>query len=183
MRLTNTRAAYGWIAIALHWISAAGVIALYFLGDNVEEAPDRAAKLAAEQTHVSVGVLLFTFLAARVLWTLGNPKPEPLEKNRWFEWLAKVVQWLFLAMITALIITGPLSIWSMARPIAVFDWGSIPSPFAAPNRGLHELCESVHDLASKLFWPLIVLHVAGALKHLVFDRDRTFQRMLWVRRA
>ena len=42
MSLTNTRAAYGWIAIALHWISAVGVTALYFLGERMEDAADRA---------------------------------------------------------------------------------------------------------------------------------------------
>ena len=42
MSLTNTRAAYGWIAIALHWISAVGVTVLYFLGERMEDAADRA---------------------------------------------------------------------------------------------------------------------------------------------
>ena len=47
MSLRNTRVAYGWAAIALHWISAVGVTVLYLLGEQMEEAPDRAAKLAA----------------------------------------------------------------------------------------------------------------------------------------
>ncbi len=91
MSLVNTRAAYGWAAIWLHWISAVGVVALYLLGERMEEAPDRAAKVAAQDLHVSVGVLLFTFLAARLLWSASQPAPEPLEKNRWLERLAKAV--------------------------------------------------------------------------------------------
>lgn len=180
MSLTNTRQAYGWAAIALHWISAAGVAALYLLGERMEEAPDRAAKIAAQDLHVSVGVLLFTFLAARLLWSVSQPRPAALETRRLFRIAAGAVQVLFLLMIAVLLVTGPLSIWSTGRPIEVFDLFSLPSPFAARAPAIHEVAEEVHGVASKLFWPLIALHVAGALKHLVLDRDGTVQRMLWV---
>ena len=96
---------------------------------------------------------------------------------------AHAVQGLFLLMIAVLIVTGPLAVWSTGQPLQVFDLLAIPSPFAARVDWLHEACEEVHGAATKLFWPLIGLHVAGAVKHLVYDRDRTLQRMLWVRRA
>jgi cytochrome b561 len=156
------------------------VTALYLLGERMEEAPDRAAKVAAQDLHVSVGVLLFAFLAARLLWSAGQPKPAPLEAKRLFRIAAAAVQLLILLMIAVLLITGPLSVWSTGRSIEVFNLFSLPSPFAARAPAIHELAEDVHGAASKLFWPLIALHVAGALKHLVVDRDGTLQRMLWV---
>lgn len=183
MSLGNTRNAYGWIAIGLHWISAGGVLALYLLGERMEEASGRAAKLAAQDLHVSIGVLLFAFLAARLLWSASQPRPAPLEPKRWLQIAAKTVQGLFLFMIAVLLVTGPLAIWSAARPLEVFDLFAVPSPFPARVDWLHEAVEEIHGAASKLFWPLIALHVAGALKHLVIDRDATLQRMLWVRRA
>lgn len=183
MSLSNTRAAFGWVAIGLHWISAIGVVALYLLGEQMEEAPDRAARIAAQGLHVSVGVLLFTFLAARLLWSFSQPHPESLERNRWLRLAAIAVHLLFLAMILVLLVTGPLAIWSAARPIQVFDLFAIPSPFGARIDWLHEAAEWVHGAATKLFWPLIALHVAGALKHTFIDRDATLRRMLWVKRA
>ncbi len=183
MSLTNTRAAYGWIAIALHWISAVGVTALYFLGERMEDAADRAEKIAARDLHVSVAMLLIAFLAARLFWTASQPSPRPIEQNRVLRIAAHAVQGLFLLMIAVLIVTGPLAVWSTGQPLQVFDLFAIPSPFAARVDWLHEACEEVHGAATKLFWPLIGLHVAGAVKHLVYDRDRTLQRMLWVRRA
>lgn len=182
MSFTNTKTAYGWAAIALHWISAVGVVVLYLLGERMEEAADRAEKLAAQHTHVSVGVLLFTFLAARLLWSASQPAPGPLERARVLQLGAKAVQGLFLLMIAVLLISGPLAVWSMARPLPVFDLFAIPSPFPERAPWLHEAAEVVHGAATKLFWPLIVLHVGGALKHLIIDRDRTLQRMLWVGR-
>jgi len=181
MSLANTRVAYGWIAIALHWISAIGVAVMYFLGERMEDAPDRAAKIVAQGDHVSVGVLLFTFLLARLLWSVSQPHPGSIERNRWFRIAARIVQGLFLLMIAVLIVTGPLSVWSAARPIVVFDLFSLASPFATRLDWLHELAEELHGAATKMFWPLVVLHVGGALKHLAVDRDGTVQRMLWVR--
>lgn len=181
MSIINTRQAYGWMAIALHWISAVGVTALYLLGERMEDAPDRAAKIAAQDLHVSVGVLLFTFLAARLLWSASQPKPAPFETRRIFRLAAGAVQALFLLMIAVLLVTGPLAVWSTGRAVEVFDLFTLPSPFAGRSPALHELAEDVHGAASKLFWPLIALHVAGALKHLLVDRDGAFQRMLWVR--
>jgi cytochrome b561 len=183
MPLFNTKAAYGWAAIALHWISAGGVLALYLLGEQMEEAANRTEKIAAQNLHVAVGVLLFTFLAARLLWSASQPHPASLERNRMLGMAAKAVHVLFLAMIAVLLVTGPLAVWSTGRGIQVFDLFAIPSPFPARIGWLHEAAETAHGAATKLFWPLIVLHVGGALKHLVVDRDRTLQRMLWVKRA
>lgn len=182
MSLRNTPTAYGWVAIALHWVSAIAVVTLYLLGERLEEAASRAEELTAMRTHVSVGVLLIAFLAARLLWSVSQPAPRGLGRSAALRITARVVQGLFLAMIAILIISGPLVIWSTGSPIKVFDWFAIPSPFPVRIDWLHEAGELIHKAASKLFWPLIVLHVLGGLKHLVIDRDRTLQRMLWVSR-
>jgi cytochrome b561 len=178
MSLTNTRQGYGWIAIALHWISAAGVILLYFLGEALEEAP-KAEKAAAFAQHVSVGMLLITFLAARLIWTATQPAPEKLEQDRRLQILSSAVQGLFLLMILIQIVTGPLVVWSNARPIAVFDLVQIASPFAVKVHWLHEAAETAHKIAPNAFWPLLGLHILGALNHVVINRDATLKRMLW----
>lgn len=182
MSLTNTRNGYGWIAIALHWISAAAVIVLYLLGEAMEEAPDRAAELAARAQHVSVGMLLIAFLAARLIWTAAQPAPVKLEKVTALRILSSAVQGLLLLMILVQIVSGPLVIWSNARPIAIYDWLSLPSPFPVKLEWLHEGAETVHKIAPNALWPLLALHVLGALKHVVVDRDATLRRMLWVKR-
>ena len=183
MSLINTKAAYGWIAIALHWISAIGVPLLYFLGEQMEHALTRPDKIAARNLHVSVAVLLFSFLAARIIWSATQTAPAPLEQKRALQILGKAVQGLFLVMVALLLISGPLTVWSTAKPLQVFELFYIPSPFPTRLQWLHEAGETVHKFASNAFWPLIILHVGGALKHLIIDRDRTVQRMLWVSKS
>ena len=177
MQLTNTRQSYGWVAIALHWISAIGVIVLHQLGEAMEEAPDRAAKLIAWGNHVQVGLLLVTFLAARLIWTASQPAPESLETRPPLRILGRAVQGLFMLMILLLIVSGPLTAFTGGRPVPFV--GGVELPSLGRIEWLHEGGEVIHKAAATLFWPLIVLHVGGALKHLIIDRDRTLQRMLW----
>jgi cytochrome b561 len=183
MPLSNTRSGYGWIAITLHWAAAVAVISLYFSGDDAGEAPTRALRAPLLEAHVSLGMALFALLAVRVFWSLSQPKPEKLAKGFLVRLLAGIVQYGFLAMIAVEIITGPLTLWSAGRPIDIYDWASIASPFPNRVQWLHEGAEFVHKYAAKLFWPLLGLHILGALKSAALDRDKTVLRMLWSSRA
>jgi len=47
------------------------------------------------------------------------------------------------------------------------------------NEWLHEAAEEFHEILGELILPaIIVLHVAGALKHHYFYKDATLNRML-----
>lgn len=186
MQLGNTKSGYGWAAIALHWISAAGVIWLYFLGENIEHAKE--ASLPREEIselirfHSAVGMTFLVFLAARIVSHYAQRQPDKLDQHPYLNMLSRAVMHLFLLMIAVQIITGPLTVWSRPAPIYMFGWFTIPSPFPGRVEWLHEAAETVHAFAPNLFWPLLALHVAGALKHLLLDRNRPGLRMFWVRK-
>ncbi len=181
MQLKNTKAAYGWVAIALHWISVVGIFMLYFSGDEAGEAKTREAMLPLVTYHISLGACFFLFLASRVIWSFTQPKPETLSPSK-LDVVAKGVQHLFLAMIALMIISGPMMVFSNGYPIKAFDLFTIPSPFSTPNKGLHEAMEFIHGNVRKLFWPLLILHLLGVGKSLIITKDRTLQRMLWVKK-
>lgn len=90
------------------------------------------------------------------------------------------MKWGLLAIIATLIVTGPIMQWSTGQPIDVFGAVSIPSPLPE-MRGLGEALEEIHEIASQAIVPLLALHVLGALKHLIFNRDGVFQRILWAK--
>ena len=64
----------------------------------------------------------------------------------------------------------------------VFNWFAIPSPLLA-MRNLHPLLEGTHTIAAYAIFPLVALHILGALKHALIDRDGVVRRMLVPRRA
>ena len=180
--LKNSRAAYGGIAIGLHWISAVGVITMYVLGEKIEHAKeDGAAReviLSAIRLHQSIGVLFLFFLAAFVVQYFLQKRPSEYEQHPYLVLLSKWVKRLWILMICCQILTGPFLAWTGGRPLRVFDWFVLESPIERIG-WLHEGLETIHAYAPNLFWPLIVLHVVGALKHLVIDKDGTVKRMIW----
>lgn len=184
MTMTNTPDRYGWLTIALHWIAAIGVIAMFASGINAYnagEAGDRAARAAAMGLHISMGGTLFVFLLARVALHYGQVRPEKPAQAKWLNVLSVATQHLLLLGILIQIISGPLAVWSGGRAINIFDIVSLPSPFAARSEGIHEFAEAMHIVGRLLILLLLPLHVLGAFKHLILDRDGVFSRMLYPR--
>jgi cytochrome b561 len=181
MQWINTRQSYGWLSIILHWLAAASVIYLLWLGFNMdaaEEAHDRALHHSIEELHISVGMTVILLLAARVIASYAQPRPEAPEQSAPLKLLSVATHQLLLILIVVQIVTGPLLEWAHGHPIRVWDWLSIPGPFEERNRDLHEVMEFVHKNTRWPFVALIALHTLGALKHAMVDRDGVFRRML-----
>lgn len=184
MTWANTQERYGWLAIGLHWIAAVGVIAMLTTGIQAylaEEAGDRAARGAAMGLHISIGGTFFAFFAARIIVHYTQPRPVKPKQAAWLNRVANATQHLLLLALLIQIISGPLAVWSGGRAINVFDVASFPSPFVARNEAVHELAEGAHLVGRLTILVLLPLHVLGALKHLIIDRDGAFSRMLWPR--
>lgn len=185
MGLRNTRETYGWLTIALHWIAAIGVIAMFTTGVQAylaEAAGDRALHRALIGLHISVGGTFFVFFAARIALHYGSVQPEKPAQAGWLNTVATVTKHLLLLAVLIQIISGPLAVWSGGRAINIFGLLALPSPFAARNEGVHEFAELLHTIGRLTILLILPLHVLGALKHLVFDRDGVFSRMLWQRK-
>jgi cytochrome b561 len=60
----------------------------------------------------------------------------------------------------------------------------LPLPdFVPVNRDLSELLKDAHGALAMALAAVVVVHVAGAVKHQWIDRDRLLHRMLPARRA
>lgn len=173
---------YGWASILLHWSVAGLVLWLYWQGNQIEGAETREARLPMILAHNSVGVLLIVGALARTGLRLVKGMPARPKQFVVFEFLAATVPWALIALVLVLVASGVLVWWSVGQPLSVFGLVDFPSPLAA-SRALHEQMESVHVVAAHLTFALVILHVLGALKHLLIDRDGTFERMLRPARA
>lgn len=94
-----------------------------------------------------------------------------------FELTARLVMIGFLISIVGAVLSGLLLPWSAGRPLEVGGI-SLASPMDS-SRGFYELLEGAHELFSHLWLPLLPLHVLGALKHLLVNRDGVFSGMFW----
>ncbi|MFV1464557.1 MULTISPECIES: cytochrome b/b6 domain-containing protein [unclassified Phaeobacter] len=188
----NTARHYGSVAKGFHWLTALLMLAVFPLGyfandlahhiqspefDGAQATLTRAALLFS--LHKTLGLALFLTALLRILWALSQPKPVPLHPERRAETLlAEVVHWLLYGALVA----APLTGWihhAATTGFAPIWWPFGQNlPFVAKSETMAAVFGGLHWL---FVWTLAValgLHIAGALKHEVIDRDATLRRML-----
>jgi len=133
--------------------------------------------------HISFGASVALILLARVFASYAQPRPAPPEQAPILKFLSSTTHQILLLAILIQVVSGPLAVWSGGRAINVFDIIAIPSPFAERNQGVHEIAEFLHAIGRWALVGAITLHVLGALKHVMIDRDGVLKRMLAPTRA
>jgi cytochrome b561 len=177
MSTKDTPGAYGSVSRFNHWIGALLVLVLLGIGLYFEDLPRGDARRFWRSLHISIGALAALFLLWRVWWRARANSPLALPQAPAMQKFSNIVHWLLLAGIVVMAVTGPLTIWSAGRGIAVFGLFSIPTPLAEWE-ALHEAMEEVHGFTADALIVLIGLHLLGVLKHQFIDRDNIMARMM-----
>jgi cytochrome b561 len=167
-------------AIILHWLIA-GLIALNFAAAWVAEDLPKGQAAQVMANHKAIGIVVLGLTVVRICWRLFHTPPPLAETlQAWEVALARVVHALaYLAMLAI-----PLSGWAMhaafsgGKPVGLFGLLATPALPVAPNKPAGEALAALHGSLTTLLLVLVALHVAGALKHQLFDRDRSLRRML-----
>ncbi len=158
-------ARYSAAAITLHWLLAALLALQLALGWRLEGLGQGAAAFAAFQLHKSIGIAILLLSCARLGLRLAVPPPPPLPDKPVNLLLARGVHWLFYLVM----IGGPLSGWIVASTarikVPTLLFGVLPWPHLPLGRGWLEPAEAIHGALGWLLAGLVVLHVAGALRH------------------
>ncbi len=183
MSLTNTATRYGTVAKTLHWAVALGILAMFPLGFLASNAAyDTAEQLATKATlfsiHKTLGVTILVLAVIRIAWAVTQPKPVALHPERRAEtFMAELVHWLLYGSLVLV----PLSGWiehAATEGFAPILWPFGQSlPFVPKSPELAEVFATIHYVLQWVMLGSVGLHVAGAVKHAVIDRDATLRRM------
>ena len=120
----------------------------------------------------------------------GNGWPVPAgDHQRWEHLLARAIHWLLIIGTVLMPISGFLMSSLGGHGVAVFGFELVPpnpdpanpDKVVAHNEMLAGLSHQVHGAAGVTMIVALLLHVAGALKHHVIDKDGTLRRMLGAR--
>ena len=165
-------------AIGIHWIMAFLVIAAFLLGLVMSDMPFSMTKLKYFSWHKWLGVTVFLLAIVRVGWRLTHPAPPLIASiPRAQQLLAEAVHYLLYFLIFAAPLSGYF--YSLAAGFPIVYLGIIPLPVLIdPNPSVADTLKEVHEILVYSMATLVGLHVAGALKHYVIDRDETLARML-----
>lgn len=183
MSTHNTDRSFGSVTRLFHWLTALliltaiplGVIANDMAFDTAEALPTKAQLFSI---HKTIGVAAFFVALARILWALGQKHPAPLHPERPAEMrLAQTVHWLLYISLVVV----PLSGWVHHAAVTGFAPILWPLgqglPFVPQSEIVATVAASLHWVFTKVLVVSILLHIAGAIKHHVIDRDSTLRRM------
>lgn len=169
---------FGPVTRALHWIMAAGILATFALGAYVARMEVGLSNLWLFGLHKTFGISLLVLATIRILWHGVRPPPGPLPgPPEWQMALARLTHKALYVLMVAV----PLSGWAYASAtgldVLIFNRFILP-----PIAPVSELWEARLLLVHKtLTWTLIAvvaLHVAGALKRGLVEKDGTIARMI-----
>lgn len=192
MSAQNTTSSYGSVTKSFHWLTALLLVSAFLIGliannlaheiqspsfDGSAQTLSRAVLLFT--IHKTIGVAAFFTGLARILWALSQPKPGLLHPENKPEALAaEVVHWVLYGAMVATPLTGWIH-HAASTGFAPIWWPfGQDLPFVAKSEATAGLFGALHWISTKALLVTFGLHVAGALKHAVIDRDATLRRML-----
>ncbi|MBX3476399.1 MAG: cytochrome b [Brevundimonas sp.] len=176
--MAEPRDRYSAVSLTLHWAIAALVVGQIVLITLAEGAsgPDRGLWI---MLHKSGGATILVLTLLRLGWRVAHPAiPLPVSTPRWQRVAARLTHVAFYVVLLALPLTGWLAGSAAGRGFeyyGLFDWPLLP---IGGGRPLARSLMDLHHALPKLLYVLLFLHVAGALKHQLLDRDNVLRRML-----
>jgi cytochrome b561 len=175
------------IAIVLHWAVALGILTNVALAVCVDYLPDDWVRPVID-THKSIGITVLGLAVLRVLWRVSHQPPRlPDAFKNWERTAAHVAHVLLYVVMLGLPLSGWLhdSAWKDAatHPMTLFHlvpWPRVGYVMHLPpalKEHMHDVFGAVHTWFAYVLYALLALHIGGALKHDLIDRQSVLRRM------
>lgn len=196
--MIQTPSRYTKTAIVLHWLIAVFIVLMFVLGWYMADLPKEAPKQTAYDLfdlgiytwqlteaisprtfyfnlHKSLGVTIMLLIVLRMIWRFMHQPPAPLSSYKaWEIKLAAGMHHLLYLLMVALPVSGIIMATYSKYGL---KWFGIDLIKGLDNKALREVFVEVHEVIGIMMLVVIAVHVAGALKHKIIDKDETMKRM------
>ncbi|NKJ45195.1 cytochrome B [Burkholderia sp. SG-MS1] len=168
---------YAGVLIALHWLIALGILGLLAVGFYMVGLPKGLpVKATLINLHKSLGLTVFLLVLLRIVALAAFNRPPLPPMRAWQRAAARITQGLLYVGMIVMPLAGYLG--SSFNRFGTRFWGLLLPKWGWEDPHLRELFFGIHEVMAYVLIALIVLHVAGALKHQWIDRDNLLARML-----
>ncbi|MEQ1498107.1 MAG: cytochrome b [Novosphingobium sp.] len=171
-------------AIILHWLIAV-LIVLNFAAAWAAEGMPEAEEMKLIGNHKAIGITILMLTVLRIVWRMSKQPPALVETLKaWEAALSKVTHAVFYFLMLAI----PLSGWAMSSSftkgagVSLFGLITVPALPVGHDKPTAGMFHEMHEILGTLMLLLFALHVAGAIKHHLIDKDGTMRRMVpWLK--
>ncbi len=177
--LDNSTSRYSTATIALHWLMAVLLAAVYACIELRGLFPKGSdPREAMKALHFMLGLSVLLLVLPRLTYRLSGPKaviiPEP---PAWQQAAARFAHLFLYVLMLIMPILGWLTLSAAGKPIPFFGL-DLPA-LLTQDKNLAELFKGIHQTIGEVGYYVIGLHVLAVLFHHYVQRDNTLSRMLW----
>jgi cytochrome b561 len=173
--MANSPTQFSLLSRVLHWLMAAMLLAMLFIGVSMVASLGNYHRLVA--IHRPLGIMILVLaavrLANRMLTTLP---PFPPTMSRQERFVASASERLLYTLMFALPLVG----WGMLSaghyPIVMFRPVHLPAILPA-NPALYAVLRKTHTILAYLLFLTFLGHLSAVLFHTLVIRDRLLNRM------
>ena len=194
----NNNTKYTNVAIVLHWLISIAILFMFVLGWFMTELPKETPKTTSfdifnlglitwgveeEQSqrsfyfnlHKSVGLSLLMLIVLRMYWRFTHRPPAFLNSMKlWEKRLAKATHHSLYLLMFLIPLSGIIMSAGSKYGIKWFGIKVIPG---FDDKAIRELFYEFHEIFGLLLLLILILHILGAVKHSIVDKDGTLRRM------
>lgn len=164
-------------AIALHWLMACLIVAVYFMGISIDDLPIGPDRIMLVTWHKWLGVTIALFWFARIAVRLTHtPPPLPNGSPAWQNGAAHLVHFGLYLLMIAIPVTGWLMSSAKGYTTTFFGLFDLPN-LLDKDKALGHTLKEVHAVLAHTLMILVVAHIGAALKHQLVDKDNLLDRM------
>jgi cytochrome b561 len=176
--MANNPAQFTLLSRILHWLMAAMILAMLFIGVSMVASLGDYHRLVA--IHRPLGVMILILAGIRLVNRLFTTLPPfPPTMSRQERWIASASERLLYSLMFALPLVG----WGMLSaghyPIVMFGPVHLPAILPASPM-LYAVLRKTHTILAYLLFLTFLAHFSAVLFHTLIVRDRLLDRMaLW----
>lgn len=162
----------------LHWLVAASVLVMIPIGIAMGRVGQGPLQNTLYDLHKSFGILILALMIARLINRImvGAPAPAP-GLARWQRAVSSATHGLLYVLLILQAIGGWIANSAYGAPTPFFGLFELPA-LVANDRPFAEQVFRNHRVIGFVIAALAAMHIAAALHHFLFRRDRVLQRML-----
>jgi cytochrome b561 len=176
--MSNGPSQFAYLSRILHWLMAAMLLTMLFIGVTMVASLGDYHKLVAIHRPLGIMILILAIirLVNRMFTTLP---PFPPTMSQWERRVASSSEHLLYTLMLALPLVG----WGMLSaghyPIVMFGPLHLP-PILPANPLLYAVLRKTHTILAYLLFATFLAHLSAILFHTLIIRDRILHRMaLW----
>ncbi|AJK44559.1 cytochrome b [Burkholderia plantarii] len=176
MNTTSSPSGFSPLARALHWLMAAMIIAMLFIGVGmVGSVSARHAVLVA--IHKPLGIAILVLVIVRLVVRFTRKAPAlPDDLPIWQKAAAHLSHWVLYGLMLVMPLIGWAMLSAGGYPVVLGGGVQLPALVAADPVAFAWL-RNAHEVLAFVLFATVVVHLAAALFHGLIRRDGVLESM------